>query len=95
MLTLAEIESTLQIEYESRLEALGEQALRERLAGGPAALRSLAPHHLSDDELLAIAETTLAELVARNAPAVPEPPAPPGPPWAWPQFLTWFWTPLR
>lgn len=94
MLTLSEIESTLQIEYESRLEALGEEALRELVATDSAALRSLAPHHLSDDEVLVIAERTLAELVARNAP-VPEPPAPPGPPWAWPQFLTWFWTPLR
>jgi hypothetical protein len=94
MLTLDEIESTLQIEYELRLEALGQQALRELLDDAPA-LRAFAPHHLSDDEVRTIAENTLAELVARNAPEVPEPPAPPGPPWAWPQFLTWFWMPLR
>jgi len=93
MLTLAEIESTLQIEYELQLEALGEQALRDLMAD-PAGLRQLAPRHLRDAELRMIAEATLAELVARKAPA-PEPPAPPRPPWAWPQLLSWFWTPLR
>jgi hypothetical protein len=79
MLTLAEIESTLQIEYELQLEALGEQALRD-LPAEPAGFRQLAPRHLSDAEVRTIAEATLAELVPRKAPAS-ELPALPGSPW--------------
>ena len=90
MLTLDELESTLQIAYELRLEALDEQALRDLLAD-PAALQRLAPSHLSDAQVRTIAEATLADLMVRNAPTV----EPAAPPWAWPQFLTWLWMPLR
>jgi hypothetical protein len=67
MLTLAEIESALQIEYELQLEALGEQAFRDLLAE-PAGFSQLAPRHSSDAEVRTIAEATLAESVARKAP---------------------------
>jgi hypothetical protein len=93
MLTLAEIESTLQIEYELQLEALGEQALRGLLAN-PAALRRLAPPHLGEAEVYKIAEATLAELVARKAPAA-TPAAPSELQSAWTRLFSWFWTPLR
>jgi hypothetical protein len=93
MLTLAELESTLQIEYELQLEALDEQALRELLAE-PTALRRLAPPHLSDDEVRRIADATLAAVIARKAPAAAAP-APAELPAAWARLFTWFWTPLR
>ena len=94
MLTLAEIESTMQIEFELRLEALEEQALRELIADA-AALRRLTPRHLSAAEGRAIAEATLADMVARKA-SPPEPPATPEPESAWIRLLTMFWTvPLR
>ncbi|HEY2927039.1 MAG TPA: hypothetical protein VGJ65_09230 [Albitalea sp.] len=93
MLTLAEIESTQQFDYELRLEALGEEALRELLADA-AALRRLIPRHMSDAEGRRIAEATLAELRARQA-VDAEPPAPPGPHSGWAQLFTLFWTPFR
>ncbi len=93
MLTLEEIESTMQIEYELRLEALGAEALRDLLAD-PAALRRLAPPHLDDAQVRGIAKTTLAELVSREAPA-PDARAPLEHSLPWAQVFTWFWTPLR
>ena len=90
MLTLAEIESTLQIEFELRLEALDEPALRHLLAD-PAELRREAPHHLKLEEAHSIVEATLADLLAQRAPgAAPPEPAPP-----WAQLVSWLWTPLR
>src|SRR5438093_4508236 len=93
MLTLAEIESTMQIEYELRLETLGEERLRE-LIDDRRALRRHAPHHLSDAQLSVIAQRTLAEMVARNAPAA-QTAMPAAPRWGWPQLFTWFWIPPR
>ena len=93
MLTLAEIESTQQFDYEVQIEALGEAALRELLADA-AALRRLIPRHMSDAEGRSIAEAALAELMARKA-VDPEPPAPSEPQPAWAQLLTLFWTPFR
>jgi len=93
MLTLAEIESTLQIEYELQLESLDEQSLRDLLAD-TAALRRLAPSHLGDAQMRGIAQSTLVALLARRAPA-PEPGAPTELQRAWAQMFTWFWTPRR
>jgi hypothetical protein len=93
MLTLTEIESTQQFDYELRLEAMGEEALRGLLADAPA-LRRLIPRHMSDAEGRRIAEATLAELVARQA-EVAEPPSPTGPHSAWDPFFALFWTPFR
>jgi hypothetical protein len=93
MLTLSEIESTQQIEFELQLEALDEQSLRDLLADA-AELRRIAPPHLSDDELRSIAEATLIALLARNAPA-PQASASPASQPAWAQWLEWFWAPLR
>jgi len=91
MLTLAEIESTLQIEFELRLEAMDEQALRQLLADA-AELHRAAPHHLSLAEARAIVEATLDDLHARHEPAaVPTP----EPAWPWASLLGWLWTPLR
>lgn len=93
MLTLAEMESTLQIEYELQLETFSEEALRELLADA-AALNALIPEHLSDVEGRRIAEATLAKLVARKtsdgAPAALSAPAP-----AWDQIFALFWMPFR
>jgi len=93
MLTLAEIESTMQIEYELKLEALGVPALRKLLADR-AALCRLAPQHLDEAQLRAIAKATLAELLAREAPA-PAAPAtvPAAPAWPWAPLFTWFTVP--
>jgi len=63
MLTLAEIESTLQIEYEWQLEALEEKVLRELLADARA-LGRLIPQHVSDAEGRSLAEEKLAALMA-------------------------------
>jgi len=93
MLTLEEIESSMQIEYELQLEALGAQALRDLLSD-PAALRRLAPPHLDDAQVHGIAQMTLAELVARETPA-PDARVPSEPSFPWLQVFTWFWTPLR
>jgi hypothetical protein len=91
MLTLAEIESTLQIEFELRLEALDEPALRQLLADA-AELRRQAPYHLSLAEARGIVDATLAEMLARHTPS----PAPaPEPPWPWSQLVGWLWAPLR
>ncbi|TCK32860.1 hypothetical protein B0G84_8766 [Paraburkholderia sp. BL8N3] len=68
MLTLAELQSTLQIEYELQLEAMDEQALRA-LLGDPLALNLLMPGHMSTGEGRWIAETTLEQLLARKPPS--------------------------
>ena len=67
MLTLAELQSTLQIEYELQLEAMDEQALRALLAD-PIALNPLVPAHMSFTEGRRIAEATLEQLLARKPP---------------------------
>ena len=66
MLTMAELESTLQIEYELQLEAMDEQALRALLAD-PGALNALMPAHMSFTAGQRIAEATLEQLLARQA----------------------------
>jgi hypothetical protein len=93
MLTLAEIESTMQIDYELRLEALGEEALRALLADA-AALRAQIPMHLSDADGRRIAEATLAELIASKTPA-PQSAHPSAPLSAWTQLFKMLWTPFR
>jgi len=92
MLTPAEIESTLQIEYELRLEALGEHTLRD-IADDIAALKRFAPpYHLSDAELPGIARATLAEMQTRKpARAAEAAHAPTQPSWAFPWLLASFW----
>ena len=92
MLTLAEMESTLQIEYELKLERFGEVTLRELLADA-VALNKLVPEHLSDAEGRRIAESTLAELVARNTPDTP--PLASDPKSLWEQTFTLIWAPFR
>lgn len=93
MLTLAEIESTLQIDYELRLEAFGEEALRVLLADA-AALKRLIPGHLSDADGRRIAEVTLAELIAQKASdAAPSAPSELRP--AWNQLLLLLRMPFR
>lgn len=93
MLTLAEIESTLQIDYESQLEALGEQALRELLADAPA-LGKRIPQHLSEAEGRSIAEQKLTELIARK-PSSEHHAAASEPRSVWDQFFTMFKVPFR
>jgi len=68
MLTLAELQSTLQIEYELQLEAMDEQALRGLLAN-PIALNALVPAFMSFTEGRRIAEATLAQLLTRKSPS--------------------------
>ncbi|WP_233858502.1 hypothetical protein [Paraburkholderia sp. HD33-4] len=68
MLTLAELQSTLQIEYELQLEAKDEQTLRDLLAD-PIALNAMVPAFMSFAEARRIAEATLAQLVARKPPS--------------------------
>ena len=93
MLTMAEIESTLQIDYELRLEKLGEQAVRELLADA-AALWQIIPGHMSNADGRRIAETVLVELIARKTfdpvPAAAQPPRS-----AWDQFINLFKVPSR
>jgi hypothetical protein len=91
MLTLAEIESTLQIEFELRLEALDEQSLHHLLADA-AELRRAAPHHLSLAEARGIVEATLDDVCVRQRPSAAPPPEPA---WPWGSLLGWLWTPLR
>jgi hypothetical protein len=67
MLTLTELQSTLEIEYELQLEAMDEQALRALLAD-PVALNARLPAHMSLAEGSRIAETTLEQLLARKSP---------------------------
>jgi hypothetical protein len=95
MLTLDELQSCLQIEYELHLEALGEEGLRPLLAD-PAALGALIPAHLSDAEGRRIAEATLAELIARKRSDAErsEHPLPLEPPIAWAQLFKPFWMPF-
>ncbi|MGF6810746.1 hypothetical protein OKW30_005938 [Paraburkholderia sp. Clong3] len=89
MLTLAELQSTLQIEYELQLEAMDEQTLRGLLAD-PIALNGLMPAFMSFAEGRRIAEATLVQLLARkpsNADRrIPHEPAP-----LWAQWLKPFW----
>lgn len=68
MLTLTELQSTLQIEYELQLEAMDEQRLRELLAD-PIALNAMVPAFMSFTEGRRIAEATLTQLVARKPPS--------------------------
>lgn len=93
MLTSGELESTLQIEYELRLEALGEQGVRELLADA-AALRRLIPGHFSDAEGRRIAEVTLAELIA-NKTSNASPSARSETRSAWDQLFSLFSVPFR
>lgn len=96
MLTLAEVESTLQIKYELLLEALSEDALRALLADR-AALGKLIPGHLSDAEGRTIAEATLAAMLAPKAgeAAPPAPSAPSGSASAWGGLFSLFCFPFR
>jgi hypothetical protein len=66
MLTLAELRSTLQIEYELQLEAMDEQTLRGLLSD-PVALNAQVPAFMSVTEGRQIAEGTLLQLLARKA----------------------------
>jgi hypothetical protein len=92
MLTLAELQSTLQIEYELQLEAMDEQALRALLAD-PLALNRLMPAHMSFTEGRRIAEATLEQLLARKPPSG-EPVIPHKAEPLWAQWFKPFWTPL-
>ncbi len=96
MLTLEEIESTLQIDYESQLEAMGEKALRELLADAPALAKRI-PQHLSAAEGRRIAEQKLAQLLAREpARAVRAVDAAPSQaPSVWDQFFALLRPPFR
>jgi hypothetical protein len=99
MLTWSEIQSTMQIEFELQLEAQEEDVLRELLQH-PDLLRRMAPGHLADDEIQAIAESALeivlqrkaAEAAAAAAAAMQKPaealPAAAG--WLWPSLFPWF-----
>lgn len=93
MLTLSEIESTQQFDFELRLEAMGEQALRAALAD-LGALQALAPAHLSRERVLQIATATLEDLVARSVPTA-APAAASAKPVApnWFEWFTGFWLP--
>ena len=66
MLTWSEIQSTMQIEFELRLEAMEEALLRELLQH-PQMLRRLAPGHLTDEEVQAIGDQALEAVLARKA----------------------------
>ncbi|SAL05278.1 hypothetical protein AWB81_07092 [Caballeronia arationis] len=92
MLTSAELQSTLQIEYELQLEAMDEQALRALLAD-PIALNRLTPAHMSFSEGRRIAEATLEQLLARRSPGG-EPVNPQKAESLWAQWFKPFWMPL-
>ena len=97
MLTLAEIESTLQIQFETRLEDLDEKSLRALIANPPA-LRRLAPPHLGAAQRRRIAEATLAEMIERRQASDTGDTgssAKPAPTWPWAPLFAWVWTPLR
>jgi hypothetical protein len=89
MLTLEELQSTLQIEYELQLEAMDEQTLRGLLAD-PIALNGLVPALMSFTEGRRIAEATLVQLLARKPPGaesvIPRDAAP-----FWAQWAKSFW----
>ena len=91
MLTLAELQSTLQIEYELQLEAMDEQALRALLAD-PTALNRLMPAHMSFTEGRRIGEATLEQLLARRPPSG-EPVNPQKVEPLWAQWFKPFWMP--
>jgi hypothetical protein len=93
MLTLEEIESTLQIDYESQLEAMGEKALRELLADAPALAKRI-PQHLSAAEGRHIAEQKLAQLLAHK-PVHAVDAAPSQAPSVWDQFFALLRPPFR
>jgi hypothetical protein len=90
MLTLAELQSTLQIEYELRLESMDEQTLRALLAD-PIALNAQVPAFMSGTEGRCIAEATLLQLLARKPSSaervIAREPAP-----LWTQWFKSFWT---
>ncbi|TCG08835.1 hypothetical protein BZM27_09295 [Paraburkholderia steynii] len=90
MLTFAELQSTLQIEYELQLEAMDEQTLRGLLAD-PIALNALVPAFMSFTDGRRIAESTLAQLRTRMPLSaqrgVPHEAAP-----LWAQWFKPFWT---
>ncbi|CAE6777128.1 hypothetical protein R69927_04017 [Paraburkholderia domus] len=92
MLTLAELQSTLQIEYELQLEAMDEQALRSLLAD-PFGLNALMPAHMSFTERRRIAEVTLEQLLARKPPSA-EPVIPHKAEPLWAQWFKPLWMPL-
>jgi hypothetical protein len=89
MLTLAELQSTLQIEYELQLEAMDERTLRGLLAD-PIALNALVPAFMSFTEGRRIAEATLVQLLARKPPSV-EPVIPQEAAPFWAQWFKPFW----
>jgi hypothetical protein len=68
MLTLSELQSTLEIEYELQLEAMDEQTLRVLLTD-PFALNALMPAHMGFTEGRRIAKATLEQLLARKPPS--------------------------
>lgn len=98
MLTWSEIQSTMQIEFELRLEALEEDILRELLEH-PEMLRRMAPGHLGDDEVQTIGEKALELVVARKAAEAaaaaaaallqPAKPAPAAADWLWSTLFPW------
>jgi hypothetical protein len=104
MLTWSEIQSTMQIDFELKLEAQDEDVLRELLEH-PALLRRMAPGHLSDDEVQDIAEKALEAMQARKAAEAaaaaaaalqkPAEPVPVAAAWLWPTLFPWFGLPRR
>ena len=93
MLTLAEIESSFQIDYEWQLEALGAPALRALLAD-PAALKKMIPDHMNAADGRSLAEAKLLELTTCK-PGNAAPSAPSQTRSAWDQFFTLLKSPLR
>lgn len=101
MLTWSEIQSTMQIEFELKLEAQDEDVLLELLEH-PELLHRMAPGHLTEDEVQCIAEKALNVARARKAaeaaaaalqtPAVATPAAAT---WLWPTLFPWFGLPSR
>lgn len=101
MLTWSEIQSTMQIEFELKLEAQDEEVLCELLEH-PALLRRMAPGHLDDDEVQAIAERAVEVVRARKAAEAaaaaaaaaalqkPAEPLPAAAAWLWPTLFPWF-----
>jgi hypothetical protein len=99
MLTWSEIQSTMQIEFELKLETQEEDVLRELLEH-PDLLRRMAPGHLTDDEVQAIAENALETVLARKAAEAaaaaaaamqkPAEPVPAAAGWLWPALFPWF-----
>lgn len=98
MLTWSEIQSTMQIDFELRLEAMEEELLRELLQH-PQMLRRMAPGHLTDEEVQAIGDQALEAVVARKAAEAaaaaaaallkPAEAAPAAANWLWPTLFPW------